>query len=50
MGDGRGAKGWFFHALEQKSSHCVLMELQIGAQCTCQAEKVVGNSFIPSVT
>ena len=25
-------------------------EVQKGAQCTCQAEKVVGSSFTPSVT
>ena len=25
------------------------MEVQKGAQCTCQAEKVVGSSFTPSV-
>ena len=44
-----GAKGGFFHTLEQKSSHCVLMEVQKGAQYTCQAEKVIGSSFTPSV-
>ena len=46
-GGGRGAEGGFFHTLEQKSSHCVLMEGQKAVQCTCQAEMVIGSSFTP---
>ena len=38
-GGGWGAKGSF-------SIHCVLMEVQKGAQCTFQTEKVVGSSFV----
>ena len=30
MGGMWGAEGGFFHTVEQKSSHCVLMELQKG--------------------
>ena len=41
--------GWVHHALEQKSSHCVLIEVQKEAQCTCQAETIVGSSFTPSL-
>ena len=31
------------------SSHCVLMEVQKRAWCTCQTEKVVRSSFTPIV-
>ena len=48
-GGGWEVKGGFLHTLEQKSSHCVIMEVQKGAQCTCQTEKAVGSSFTPSV-
>ena len=48
-GGGRwGAEGGFLHTLEQKSSHCVLMKVKKGAQCTYQANKVIGSSFTPS--
>ena len=46
---GWGAEGRFLHTLEQKSNHCVLMKVKKGAQCTDQAKKAVGSSFIPSV-
>ena len=35
-----------WHILEQKSSHCVLIEVP---QYTCQAMTVIGSSFTPSV-
>ena len=44
-----GAEGGFFHILEQKSSHCVFMEVQKEEKCTCHAEMVAGSSFTPSV-
>ena len=47
-GRGRGVKGDFFHTMEQKSSHCALMEVQKGGKCTCQAKKDVESSFTPS--
>ena len=48
-GVGWGAEGGFFHTLKQKSDHCVLMEIQRGAQYTYQAKKVIGSIFIPNV-
>ena len=39
----------FFNALEQKSSHCVLMDIQKGSQCTFQVKKAVESSFTSSV-
>ena len=43
------AEGGLYHTLKQKSSHCVLTEIQKGAQCTCQAETVVDSSLIASI-
>ena len=37
------------HTMEQKISHCKLMDVQKEASCTCQAKKVVGSSFTPIV-
>ena len=45
----RGLKVGFSIHLEQKSSHCV-HETTERAQCTCQAEMIVGSNLTPSVT
>ena len=37
------------HCMEQKSSHRVLIEVQRVAECTYQAETVIGSSFTQSV-
>ena len=47
MGGG-GRWGAEHHTLEQKSSHCLINEVQKGAQCTYQAEMVIGNSLAPT--
>ena len=41
--------GGIYQTLEQKNSHCVLIEVQKAARCTCQAKMVVGSSLTPSV-
>ena len=38
-----------YHTLEQKGSHCVLIEVQKQPQCTCQAETVSETSLTPSI-
>ena len=48
-GGGWGAVGRFFHTFEQKSSHCVFIEVHRQPQFTCQAGTVADNSLIPSV-
>ena len=42
-------KGRIFHTLEQKSSHCVLVEVQKGARCTCYTEMIFNSSFSPTI-
>ena len=50
MGGGGGAESGFFYSLKQKSSHCVLIEVQKGDSVLVRLhEMVVGSSFIPSV-
>ena len=44
-----GAKGGFFHTFEQKSSHCVFIEVHRQPQFTCQAGTVADSSLTPSV-
>ena len=44
-----GAVGGFFHTFEQKSSHCVFIEVHRQPQFTCQAVTVADGSLIPSV-
>ena len=46
---GRGAVGGFLHTFEQKSSHCVFIEVHGQPQFTCQASTVADGSLIPSV-
>ena len=46
---GRRAEGGFFHAFEQKSSHCVFIEVHKQLQFTCQVDMVTDSSLIPSV-
>ena len=41
--------GSSIHQNRKLKQHCVLMEVQRGAQCICQAEKIVASSFKPSV-
>ena len=49
-GGGRwGAVGGFFHTFEQKSSHCVFIEVHGQPQFTCQAGTVADGSLISSV-
>ena len=49
-GGGRwGTEGGFFHTFEQKSSHCVFIEVHKQPQFTCQANTVAGSSLTPSV-
>ena len=48
-GGGRGAVGGFFHTFEQKSSHCVFIEVHKHPQFTCQASTVADGSLTPSV-
>ena len=48
-GDGWGAEGGFFHTFEQKSSHCVFIEMHRQPQFTCQAGMVADSSLTPSV-
>ena len=48
-GGGWGAAGGLFHAFEQKSSHCVLIEVHRHPQFTFQAGTVTDGSLIPSV-
>ena len=48
-GGGWGAVGGLFHTFEQKSSHCVFIEVHRHPQFTCQAGTVAGGSLIPSV-
>ena len=43
------AVGGFFHTFEQKSSHCVFIEVHRQPQFTCQAGTVADGSLIPSV-
>ena len=45
-----GALGGFFRTFEQKSSHCVLIEVHRQPQFTCQAGTVADSSLIPSVS
>ena len=40
---------WALPYIGADRSHYLLMEVKKEAQCTCQAEMVVGSSFIPSV-
>ena len=48
-GGGWGATGGLFHTFEQKSSHCVFIEVHRHPQFTCQAGMVADGSLIPSV-
>ena len=49
-GRGRwGAVGGLFHTFEQKSSHCVFIEVHRHAHFTCQAGTVADGSLIPRV-
>ena len=48
-GGGWGAVGGFFHTFEQKSSHCVFIEVHRQPQFICQAGMVADGSLIPSV-
>ena len=48
-GGGWGAVGRLFHTFEQKSSHCVFIEVHRHPQFTCQAGTVADGSLIPSV-
>ena len=48
-GGGWGAIGGFFHTFEQKSSHCVFIEVHRQPQFTFQAGTVADGSLIPSV-
>ena len=45
---GWGVEGGFFHTFEQKSSHCVFIEVHRQPQFTCQAGTVAGSSLTPS--
>ena len=51
VGNGGGweAKGGFFHTFEQKSSHCVFIEVYRQPQFTCQAGTVADISLTPSL-
>ena len=44
-----GADGGFFHIFEQKSSHCVFIEVHRQPQFTGQANTVADSSLMPSV-
>ena len=48
-GGGWGAEGGFFYTFEQKSSHCVFIEVHRQPRFTCQAGKVADSSLTPSV-
>ena len=48
-GGGLGAVGGLFHTFEQKSSHCVFIEVHRHPQFTCQAGTVADGSLIPNV-
>ena len=48
-GGGWGAKGGFFHTFEQKSSHCVFIEVHKHPQFTCQADTAADSSLTLSV-
>ena len=48
-GGGWGAVGGFFLTFEQKSSHCVFIDVHRQPQFTCQAGTVADGSLIPSV-
>ena len=48
-GGGWGAVGGLFHTFEQKSSHCVFIEVHSHPQFACQAGTVADGSLIPSV-
>ena len=48
-GGGWGAVGGLLHTFEQKSSHCVFIEVHRHPQFTCQAGAVADGSLIPSV-
>ena len=48
-GGGWGAADGLFHTFEQKSSHCVFIEVHRYPQLTCQAGRVADGSLIPSV-
>ena len=48
-GGGLGAVGGFFHTFEQKSSHCVFIEVHRQPQFTCPAGMVTDSSLTPSV-
>ena len=43
-----GVEGGIHHTLEQKSSHCVLIEVQKGPQYKYQGETVIGSSVTPA--
>ena len=43
------AEGGFFHTFEQKSSHCVFIEVHRQPQFTYLAGTVTDSSLIPSV-
>ena len=49
IGGGWGAVIGLFHTFEQKSSHCVFIEVHRHPQFTCQAGTVADGSLIPSV-
>ena len=44
-----GAVGGFFHTFEQKSSHCVFIEMHRQPQFTCQTGTVTDSNLTPSV-
>ena len=48
-GGGWGAVGRLLHTFEQKSSHCVFIEVHRHPQLTCQAGTVADGNLIPSV-
>ena len=49
-GGGRwGAKGGFFHTFEQKTNHCVFVEVHRQPQFTCHAGTVADSSLTSSV-
>ena len=48
-GRGWGAEGRFFHTFEQKSSHCVFIEVHRQPQLTCLGGTVTDSSLTQSV-
>ena len=48
-GGGLGTEDGFFHTFEQKSSHCVFIEVHRQPQFTCQTDTVIDSSLTPSV-